>query len=149
MYPVLDFARIHKLVVLFHTGWPPPGTRKPVLTYSNPIYADELINSYPRVNFVLAHMGFPFSDIAIAMATQYPNVYLDISNLPDMAPYRLEQLLLQAKDIIGVHKILFGSDGFIPESLEATVNYFESVDYLTKDEIADIMGNNAKKLLRL
>ena len=147
--PVLEFARDHELIVLFHTGWPPPGTRKPVLTYSNPLYADEIINSFPKVKFIIAHMGFPFSDIAIALATQFPNVYLDISNLPDMAPLRLKQLLLQAKDIIGTQKILFGSDGFIPESIEATVKYFESVDYLTEKEIKNIMGLNAKNILNL
>ena len=149
LQPILEVAQAHNLIVLMHTGWPPPGTKKSVLSYSNPVEMDEYFNSFPKVNFVIAHMGFPFSDIAIALATQYPNIYLDISNLPYMAPLKLKELLLVAKDIIGTHKILFGTDGFVPEMIEIAVDYFNQVDYLSNKEIDQIMGLNAMKLLGL
>jgi predicted TIM-barrel fold metal-dependent hydrolase len=149
LQPILEIAQSHNLIVLIHTGWPPPGTRKPVLTYSNPIDMDEYFNSFPKVKFVIAHMGFPFSDVAIALATQYPNISLDISNLPYMAPLKLKNLLLVAKDIIGTHKILFGTDGFVPEMIEMAIKKFEKVNYLTVKEKANILGLNAKKLLNL
>jgi predicted TIM-barrel fold metal-dependent hydrolase len=147
--PILEVAQAHNLVVLMHTGWPPPGTRKTVLSRSNPVDMDEYFNSFPRIKFIIAHMGFPFSDAAIALATQYPNIYLDISNLTYMAPLKLRELLLIAKDIIGTHKILFGTDGFIPEMIEIAINQFEKVDYLTEKEKTNIFGLNAKKLLNL
>ena len=147
--PILEVAQSHNLIVLMHTGWPPPGTKKPVLSYSNPVEMDDYFNSFPKVKFVIAHMGFPFSDVAIALATQYPNIFLDISNLPYMAPLKLRELLLMAKDIIGTHKILFGTDGFVPEMIEIAVDCFNKVDYLTKSEIEQIMGLNAMKLLGL
>ena len=146
---ILEVAQSHNLIVLMHTGWPPPGTKKPVLSYSNPVEMDDYFNSFPKVKFVIAHMGFPFSDVAIALATQYPNIFLDISNLPYMAPLKLRELLLMAKDIIGTHKILFGTDGFVPEMIEIAVDCFNKVDYLTKSEIEQIMGLNAMKLLGL
>lgn len=149
LLPILEVAQEHKLIVLMHTGWPPPGTKKPVLTYSNPVDMDEYFNSFPKVKFVVAHMGFPFSDVAIALATQYPNIYLDISNMTYMAPYKLRKLLLEAKDIIGTHKILFGTDGFVPEMIEVATSQFEKVDYLTEEEKANILGKNAKILLNL
>ncbi len=149
LQPILEVAQAHNLIVLMHTGWPPPGTKKPVLSYSNPVEMDEYFNSFPKVKFIIAHMGFPFSDVAIALATQYPNIYLDISNLPYMALLKLRELLLVAKDIIGTHKILFGTDGFVPEMIEIAVDYFNKVDYLTKSEIDQIMGLNAMKLLGL
>lgn len=149
LQPILEVAQVHNLIVLMHTGWPPPGTKKPVLSYSNPVEMDKYFNSFPKIKFVIAHMGFPFSDIATALATQYPNIYLDISNLPYMAPLKLKELLLNAKDIIGTHKILFGTDGFVPEMIEIAVNYFNQVDYLTSKEIDQIMGLNAMKLLEL
>ncbi len=149
LQPILEVAQSHNLIVLMHTGWPPPGTKKPVLSYSNPVDMDVYFNSFPKVKFVIAHMGFPFSDVAIALATQYPNIYLDISNLPYMAPIKLKEILLVAKDIIGTHKILFGTDGFVPEMIEIAVDYFNKVDYLTKVEIEQIMGLNAMKLLGL
>jgi predicted TIM-barrel fold metal-dependent hydrolase len=149
LQPILEVAQSHNLIVLMHTGWPPPGTKKPVLSYSNPVDMDKYFNSFPKVKFVIAHMGFPFSDVAITLATQYPNIYLDISNLPYMAPLKLRELLLVAKDIIGTHKILFGTDGFVPEMIEVAIQQFERVDYLTDKEKANILGLNAKKLLNL
>ena len=147
--PILEVAHANNLIVLMHTGWPPPGTKKPALSYSNPVDMDEYFNSFPKIKFVIAHMGFPFSDVAISLATQYPNIYLDISNLPYMAPLKLRELLLIAKDIIGTQKILFGTDGFIPEMIEMATQLFEQVDYLTEKDKENILGLNAKKLLNL
>ena len=149
LYPTLEIAEKCKVPILMHSGYPPPGTRKNVLTYSNPIVIDEFINSFPKANIIIAHMGFPWTDIAIALATQYPNIYLDISNMAYMMPKRLEGLLLQAKEIIGTRKILFGSDGSLPEMIEIAVNYFNNADFLTKEDIDNILGLNAQKLLKI
>ena len=66
-----------------------------------------------------------------------------------MAPLKLRELLLIAKDIIGTQKILFGTDGFVPEMIEMATLLFEQVDYLTEKDKANILGLNAKKLLNL
>jgi len=149
IYPVLESAQKFKVPIVMHCGYPPPGTRKNVLTYSNPIAIDEYASSYPKANIIITHMGYPFTDIAIALAAQYPNVYLDISNLTLMMPSRLKELLIQANEIIGVDKILFGSDGPIPEMIEIAATYFDNVDFLTEKEIEKILGLNAVKLLNL
>ncbi len=149
IYPVLEAAQKFRIPIVMHCGYPPPGTRKNVLTYSNPIYIDEFASSYPKANIIITHMGYPFTDIAIALATQYPNVYLDLSNLAYMMPSRLKELLIQAKEMIGTHKIIFGSDGTIPEMIEIAVNYFDECDFLNKDDIERILGLNAVKLLKL
>ena len=94
-------------------------------------------------------MGYPFTDIAIALAAQYPNVYLDVSNLAYMMPSRLKELLIQAKEVIGTHKILFGSDVTVPEMIENAVKYYDDCDFLTNEAIEKILGLNAVKLLNL
>lgn len=149
LYPTLEIAEKYKVPILMHSGYPPPGTRKNVLTYSNPIVIDEFINSFPKANIIIAHMGFPWTDIAIALATQYPNIYLDVSNMAYMMPKRLEELLLQAKEIMGTRKILFGSDGSLPEMIEIAINYFNNADFLSQQDLENIMGRNAQKLLNL
>ena len=149
IYPFLEIAQKNHRPVLMHTGWPPPGTNKPVLSYANPVYLDEVVIAFPGVNFIIAHMGFPFSDVALALATQFRNIYMDISNMTYMAPYRLKELLLRAKDIIGTRKILFGSDGTSPELIEVAVDSFKNVDYLNREDIENIMGLNAMRLLKL
>jgi len=149
LYPVLEMAHEHKLPVLFHTGYPPPGTQKSVLTFSNPIVIDEYINSFPDAKIIIAHMGYPWVDNALALAVQYPNIYLDISNMTYMMPIRLKDFLLYAKELIGLDKILFGSDGSVPEMIEIAANYFKTASFLTKGEIDKIMGLNAQKLLKI
>ncbi|MFX1376154.1 MAG: amidohydrolase family protein [Promethearchaeota archaeon] len=149
IYPVLEAAHEYKVPIVMHCGYPPPGTRKNVLTYSNPIYIDDFAGSFPKANIIITHMGYPFTDIAIALAAQYPNVYLDLSNLAYMMPFRLKDLLIQANEIIGVQKILYGSDGNSPEMIEIAVNYFNNIDFLTQQEVEMILGLNAVKLLNL
>jgi predicted TIM-barrel fold metal-dependent hydrolase len=149
IYPVLESAQKFKVPIVMHCGYPPPSTRRNVLTYSNPIVIDEYASSYPKSNIIITHMGWPFTDIALALAVQYPNVYLDISNLTLMMPNRLRKLLIHAKEMIGVDKILFGSDGPIPEMIEIAANYFDDVDFLSEEEIKKILGLNAVKLLNL
>jgi predicted TIM-barrel fold metal-dependent hydrolase len=149
IYPVLEAAHKYNLPIVMHCGYPPPGTRRNVLTYSNPIYIDNFASSYPKANIIITHMGYPFTDIAIALAAQYPNVYLDLSNLAYMMPSRLKELLIRAKEIIGVQKILFGSDGNTPEMIEIAVDYFDDIDFLSKEEVEKILGLNGAKLLGL
>ena len=149
LYPTLELAEKYDFPVLFHSGYPPPGTPKNVLTFSNPILIDEFINSFPKVKVIIAHMGYPWVDNALALAVQYTNVYLDVSNLTYMMPSRLREFLIHARELIGLDKILFGSDGFVPEMIEVSANYFKEVDFLSPDEINKILGENAKKVLNL
>jgi len=145
----LDLAQEYELIVLMHTGYPPPGTAKNVLSYANPLKIEDILQKFPNLKIIIAHMGYPWVDIALSLAVQYPNIYLDISNLTYMMPHRLQEFLLRAEELIGTNKILFGSDGFVPEMIEMTVKYFEKIDYLSTTDIDKIMGINAKKLLKL
>lgn len=147
LFPSFELAERYNLLILMHTGYPPPGTKKDVLTYSNPLKIENIVQSFPKLRIIIAHMGFPWVDKALALAVQYPNIYLDISNLTYMMPYRLREFLLRAKELIGLDKILFGTDGFIPEMIEFAVKQLETVDYLSEEEIKKIMGLNAKDLL--
>jgi predicted TIM-barrel fold metal-dependent hydrolase len=146
---IFEIAQKYKLLILMHTGYPPPGTKKNVLSYSNPLYVEEIIQSFPNLKVIIAHMGYPWVDLALSLAVQYPNIFLDISNLTYMMPNRLKDFLKRAKELIGLDKILFGSDGFIPEMIQFSVDLFENIDYLSNEEIKKIMGLNAQKLLNL
>ncbi len=149
LFAAWEIAENKKVPVIFHTGYPPPGTKKFVLKYANPIYLEDVIESYPNLNIIIAHMGFPFVNIALSLAVQCPNIYVDVSNLMYMQPNNLKNLLLQAKEMIGVNKIIFGSDAFCPEMLETTIQYFHKIEFLTKTEIEKIIGLNAKKILKI
>lgn len=151
LYITYEIAQKYGVPVLFHTGYPPPGTpgTKMKLSMANPALLDEVIASFPKLSIIMSHCGYPWSDVAIALACQFPNVYLDCSNLMYMMPNKLRDILLHAKDVIGLNKILYGSDGFCPEMVEVCVLLFEQNDYLSKTEKELILGVNAKKVLKL
>jgi predicted TIM-barrel fold metal-dependent hydrolase len=151
LYPAYEMAKNYDVPILFHTGYPPPGTpgHRMQLNKANPALLDEVIASFPKVKIIMSHCGYPWSDIAIALACQFPNVHLDISNLMYMMPNKMREILLHAKEVIGLDKILFGSDGFCPEMVEICVQVCEAIDYLSSDEKKKILGLNAAKLLKL
>ncbi len=151
LYPAYEIATKYDVPILFHTGYPPPGTpgAKMKLSYARPDLLDEVIASFPKTKIIMSHCGYPWSDVAIAVACQFPNVHLDISNLMYMMPNKLRDILLHAREVIGLNKILYGSDGFCPEMVEACVKLVEESNYLTPVEIKKIMGLNAQKLLKL
>ncbi|MHA1298183.1 MAG: amidohydrolase family protein [Candidatus Helarchaeota archaeon] len=151
LFPAYEIATREKIPVLFHSGYPPPGTpgRRMKISDANPAFIDSIVASFPYLKIILAHMGYPWIDTAISLACVFPNIYLDISNMIYMLPTRMKDALLYAKDIIGLDKILYGSDGFCPEFIEFCAKKFLALDYLEKSEIDKIMGLNAKKLLNL
>jgi uncharacterized protein len=69
-----------------------------------------LANEYPDVNFIIPHIG-SFADdwkaqqSFIDPLSRYPNIYTDSAGV------RRFELLKEALDRAGAHKILFGSDG--------------------------------------
>ena len=151
LYPAYEIARKYDVPVLFHTGYPPPGTpgHKMGLSRADPALLDDVIASFSNLKIILAHCGYPWTDVGVALACQFPNVHLDISNMMYMMPDKLREVLLHAKEVIGLNKILYGSDGFCPEMVEVCVYLIEKNDYLREDETKRIMGLNAQKLLKL
>lgn len=70
-------------------------------------FAYQIAAQYPQLKVIIAHMGG--NELAncrgtINMAQNHPNVYLDTSNC------RLSLLLKEAVDLLGAHRILFGTD---------------------------------------
>jgi len=44
-----------------------------------PIYLDQVALDFPELVIVAGHIGYPWTDEAIAVVTKHPNVYLDTS----------------------------------------------------------------------
>ncbi len=151
LFPAYELATKHSIPVLFHSGYPPPGTpgSRMRMSDAHPVLIDSIVASFPKLKIVLAHMGYPWIDVGISMACVFPNIYLDISNMIYMMPDGLKSALIRAKDVIGLDKIFYGSDGFCPEFVEFCMKRFLEIDYLTELEIHKILGLNAKKFLNI
>ncbi|MFW5925032.1 MAG: amidohydrolase family protein [Myxococcota bacterium] len=70
-------------------------------------YLDEVALDFPELTIVAGHLGYPWTDEMIALATKYPNVYIDTS------AYKAKRFPPQFVEFLqgrGRHKVLFGSN---------------------------------------
>jgi len=72
-----------------------------------PIYLDRVALDFPDLVIVGGHIGYPWTDEAIAVATKHANVYIDTSAY---TVNRYPEQLIQYMKTNGREKVLFGSN---------------------------------------
>ncbi|MBD3340078.1 MAG: amidohydrolase family protein [Candidatus Lokiarchaeota archaeon] len=163
-YPFYERMQEFNAIILCHTGTCPPGG---YLKYCNPIYIDKLAIDFPDLKIIMAHMGRPWSDEAIQVATNNPNVYFDVSTWQPIfktAPIAFIQTLVQAKLSCGIEKILFGTDWPLYTPMMSNAKWVKAIKKLkipqalklmgkfpefTEDDKNKILGENAAGVLGL
>jgi predicted TIM-barrel fold metal-dependent hydrolase len=96
-----------ELPLLIHQGT--TFARAGSLLQARPILLDEIALRYPKLKIVIAHVGHPWFDDAIAVVRRHSHVYADISGLVPRR-WQLYQALVSAIEYRVTHKLLFGSD---------------------------------------
>jgi predicted TIM-barrel fold metal-dependent hydrolase len=95
--PAWEYADRHGLLLLMHTWEGSP--------YDGPEVVRPMAERYPNVHLLLGHSFHANWDAAIAMARDFPNVYLELTAVFDNAG-ALEKLASEA----GSERMLFGTD---------------------------------------
>lgn len=72
-----------------------------------PIYLDRVALDFPELTIVGGHIGYPWTDEAIAVATKHENVYIDTSAY---TVKRYPPALVQYMRSHGTRKVLFGTN---------------------------------------
>ena len=136
--PFIEKAIEYKLPIMIHSGWGPEGSVKDI---------GSLAEAYLDGTFVCLHMkeeyGLNDRFSHIEMAAHNTNVFLECSYIPH--PRRLAE----AVDVMGVEKILFGSDypwGARDIAWEKTKVTYAPISYTDKKRI---LADNAKELFNL
>jgi hypothetical protein len=150
-FAVYEAAAALKIPVLLHTGmsWA-PGTP---LERGQPLLLEEVIRQFPKLNFVLAHFGWPWVWEATALALKYPNVYLDTSCLYYDSPKEFYQFVFTRQLPITVierslrNRVLFGSN-YPRVEIKYMVQALKSLP-LTEGCLNKILRENAERLLGL
>ncbi len=122
-------------------------------------------DAFRSTPMVLVHGGYPRCFEAGYLASVYPNVYVDISEMIPFAPLGLYQGLRDIFDMCPFSKILYGSDGFIipdihwlgarmaKEALAVLFESFISAGLFNRSEALtvarNILADNARNLYRL
>lgn len=72
-----------------------------------PIYLDQVALDFPELTIVAGHIGYPWTEEAIAVATKHENVYIDTSAY---AVRRYPAAIVEFMRSHGRHKVLFGTN---------------------------------------
>ena len=89
-----------------------------------------LIDKFPKLKIIIAHLGVPFYTSLWPEVTRNPNVYLDISSTYHVD----EKMVCRAVEKVGAQKCLFGTD-----SPYAHVNAVEQIKKWVQDlSVSDI-----------
>ena len=111
-WPLYEKCEEMGLVLLFHTGTSGIGAGRPGgqgirLDYARPIRLDAVAASFPDLQIIAAHFGYPWHLELMAMALHKTNIYIDISG---WAPRYIPTEVM--RDMKGrlQDQFLFGSD---------------------------------------
>jgi len=107
-------------------------------------YVDEIALTFPKLKIICGHIGYPWTDEAIALAWKYPNVYIDTSAyLPRYYPSQLVHFMKTN----GRHKVMFGTN-FPQLSWSKCVSQVESLG-LNDDVLRAFLRTNALTVFKV
>jgi uncharacterized protein len=109
-----------------------------------PIYLDQVALDFPELVIVGGHIGYPWTDEAIAVATKHTNVYIDTSAY---TLKRYPQQLLAYLRTNGASKVLFGTN-YPMITAEKALAGLEDLG-LPQSTRAKFLGENAATVFRL
>jgi len=150
----------HDIPLQIHTG--PAMGMDHVVDYGNPLHLNSLILRNSETRFVILHAGGPFIGECAALATQFPNVYLDLCGV--LGWESLRAILDNWVEYVPHRKLMWGTDvhlveeayaisrhfrGLLSEFLESRVGsgYFSQAT--AEDFARGILGDNARRILRI
>lgn len=139
--PIYDRARRLKIPVMITVS----GNAGPDISHGNPVPVDRVAASYPDLQIVMAHGGWPWVPQSLGVAFRRPNVWI----LPDIYAVNMPG----ARDYVDAangflqDRILFGSSyPFLP--LEGALSGYRALPFRQK-VLEKVLGGNAARLLRL
>ena len=130
--PALEYADRHKLLVLMHTWGGSP--------FDGPDLVRSLAEQYQHATFLLGHSCHGDWDASVALAQDFPNLYLELTAVFDDRGV-LEKFAAE----VGSDRMLFGTDLPWFDPHQAIGAMFSA--HLSDVDIHNICHRNAEKLL--
>jgi predicted TIM-barrel fold metal-dependent hydrolase len=113
-HQIIRAAQERDVPIQIHTGLQEGNGN--VLENSNPLHLTDLCLEYGQAKFDVFHGGYPFMGELLALAKNFPNVYLDLCWLYIISPSAGARMLHEAIETVPSNKIFaFGGDFIIPE----------------------------------
>jgi uncharacterized protein len=111
---VVQLADAHSVPMQIHTGLQAGNGN--FVEHTQPSQLSNLFLRYPRVQFDLFHIGFPYRHEMTVLAKMFPNVYADFCWMHVVSPSAARAALDEMLDSVPANKIFgFGGDYRYPE----------------------------------
>lgn len=157
--PYLEICESYDIPVAIHTGGGPPEIsyierfKNYRLTLGDPFLIEDVLIKHPKLRIYLMHAGEVFYEHAVRLMFAYPQLYTDIAVLLWVHPLTksyVVDFLKRAKEADVLDRVMFGSDQMVwPHTIEKSIEYLNSLNFLTEEDKKDIFYNNAARFLRL
>lgn len=138
-YPLYEKAiELGIKAVQFHKGLPLGLQRLETLA---PYDIQQAAYDFPQLNFGLHHMGEPFIDETVNIASRFPNIFLVLPLLFNqyfVQPYETLHRLGKALLHVGADRICYGTDAFIWPNVQAYIDLLATLEM--PEELQDHYG---------
>ena len=144
--PAYELAEEFDVPVMIHTGdtYAPTGKVK----YSHPINVDEVAVDFPRVRFLICHLGNPWFRDCMEVVYKNENVYTDISGLTlgdftdRFEAYMRQQLKEMLLWGVNPNKVLYGTDWPLA-TMESYLQFTDELSLTPRDRELMLYENAA------
>lgn len=148
MWPAYAKAMEVGFPLLFHSGQAELAGYA-AADYGRPSNFEPLLQSFPKCNVILAHMGKGYLEESVELAQKYGHVYFDISGIISFigskGGFSSDAHAVELIRKIGVNRVLFGSDWPWCDPLLA-MERFNRLD-LTSHEKKEFWGKMQRRFL--
>ncbi len=173
VYPFYETALENDIVLYIHYGGGIGGgggeAYRAPLKYAQPVLLDDVVIDFPDLRIHVEHMAYPSTEQLFALMRHAPNVYTDVCEL-FTRPTILAWYLLMGKEYQVLDRIVWGSDydiywhddydfsGYMKKVKDETSWIKNDLNKIlakagwptmTEQEISGILGDNARRLLKL
>lgn len=154
--PYLAICEKYGVPVAYHSGGSFPnaqlfGWPKYRIALGDPFLIEDVLVKYPKLKLYLMHAGENFYENTLRMMDGYPNLYADLGVELWLHPLTKDygkRFLKSAKEYGFLDRVLFGSDQMVwPKAISSSIDFLNSMNFLTQDEKDMILYKNAKKFL--
>lgn len=149
--PAYALAEEFDVPVMIHSGdtYSPTGKVK----YSHPLHVDEVAVDFPKVKFLICHLGNPWFRDCMEVVYKNDNVYTDISGLTlgnftdRFEAYMRQQLKEMILWGVNPRKVLFGTDWPLA-TMESYLQFMDELKLPPRDKEL-MLWENAARLYKL
>jgi uncharacterized protein len=107
MTPIYEHCVANDLPLTMHMGT--TFARTAPVDLGRAIHVEPVALRYPDLKMILAHMGHPWYEDAIAVIRKQPNVYGEVSAIW-CRPWQFYNIMITAQEYLVTDKIFFGTD---------------------------------------